>query len=131
MCGCLCKSEEDIHKELKISRRAEYISFDKISIIMKQKENNVFKILKENNSSGTGFLCLIPYPDKLNQLPVLITCNHILGSSDIKYGKEIKLSFNNNITKTLVIDESRIVYTSEEKEFDTTIIEIKVNMDSI
>ena len=85
MCGCLCKSEEDIHKELKISRRAEYISFDKISIIMKQKENNVFKILKENNSSGTGFLCLIPYPDKLNQLPVLITCNHILGSSDIKY----------------------------------------------
>ena len=124
MCGCLGE-KEDIHKELIIKHRAKYISFEDLSAITKQKENNVCKIKKGENCSGTGFLCLIPFPDRLNQLPVLITCNHILGKDDIKPGKKINLLFNDKVSKTLIIDESRITYTSEDNEFDTTIIEIK------
>ena len=128
MCGCLVNNNEDqIHKELIIKGRGKYISFDALSVITKQKEKNVYKIIKDENSSGTGFLCLIPYPDRLNQLPVLITCNHILGKDDIIPGKKIQLIFNDKLLKSLELDESRIIYTSEENEFDTTIIEIKAD----
>ena len=126
MCGCsFDNNKEHIHKELIIRRRAKYVSFDELSAIIKQKEKNVCKIIKKENSSATGFLCLIPYHDRLNLLPVLMTCNHILSKEDIMPGKEIQLLFNDKVSKTLKIDESRILYTSEENEFDTTIIEIK------
>ena len=72
-------------------------------------KNNIFQI-NNNNLSGTGFLCIIPFPDKLNQLSVLITSNHVLGNECIKPGKSINLIFNNNISKTLYIDETRKVY---------------------
>ena len=123
MCGCLFNNNEDqIHKELIIKGRSKYISFDALSAITKQKEKNVYKIIKDENSSGTGFLCLIPYPDRLNQLPVLITCNHILGKDDIIPGKKIQLIFNDKLLKSLELDESRIIYTSEENEFDTKLM---------
>ena len=129
MCGCkICdcfKKEEEIKNQVLIEGRPKYISFENIEIIKKQAVKNVCKIRKEKNISGTGYLCLIPHPDKLNPLPVLITCNHILGKDDIKPGKEINLLFNDQIEKILKIDDSRKTYTSNEKEFDITIIEIK------
>lgn len=82
------------------------------------------KIIKDEKHFGTGFLCIIPFPDKLNQLPVLITCNHVLSKEDIKNGKEITLNFADISTKKLIIDKSRKVYTNDKK-FDLTIIEIK------
>ena len=129
MCGCeICsKDEEDINKQLIIKGRSRYISFDELSIINKQKENNVFKIIKDEKTYGTGFFCLIPYPDKLNLLPVLFTCNHVLGAEEIKPGKEIKLLFNDKELKIIKIDKNRKAYTSPQNEYDTTIIEIKDN----
>ena len=85
-------------------------------------DTNVCKIIKEK-STGTGFLCIIPFPNKLNLLPVLITCNHILGEKDLMEGKEIKLEINNKIKK-LSINNSRKIYT-DEKNCDITIIELK------
>ena len=106
------------------NKKDENLSFLE-SIIFKQKQNNICKIIKKNNIFGTGFLCLIPYPDKKNTLPVLFTCNNILEYDDINPGKEIKLLFNNNFEKILKIDESRLTYTSDINEYNVTIIEIK------
>ncbi len=115
----------EIHREKKIPGTPDAIWFEGLAIINEQKENNVCIIVKENNVTGTGFLCLIPFPDKLHPLPVLFTCNHVLNADDIKPGKEIKIIFNDKIEKILKIDVSRMTYTSEENEFDTTIIEIR------
>ena len=65
----------------------------------------------------------MPYPDRFNLLPVLITCYHVLGSDDIKEGNEIKLIYNGE-TKIINLN-GRKIYTSNEKEFDITIIELK------
>ena len=111
--------------EAKIPGIPDAISFEGLEIIKEQKENNVCKIVKENGITGSGFLCIIPFPDKLHPLPVLLTCNHVLKDDDIKPGKEIKLIFNDTIEKILKIDDSRMIYTSQENEFDTTIIEIR------
>ena len=111
--------------EAKIPGTPDAISFEGLEIIKEQKENNVCKIVKENDLTGTGFLCLIPFPDKLHPLPVLFTCHHVLNDDDVKPGKEIKLIFNDKIEKILKIDSSRMIYTSKEEEYDTTIIEIK------
>ena len=45
-------------------------------------EYSVYKIVTEK-TTGTGFICRIPYPNELHKLPVLITCNHILEEDDI------------------------------------------------
>ena len=111
--------------EIKPSGAPDSIPFEGLAVIKEQKDNNVCKIIKENNLTGTGFLCIIPFPDKLHPLPVLMTCNHVFNDEDIKPGKQIKLIFKDKIEKILNIDNSRITYTSKEDEFDTTIIEIK------
>ena len=85
----------------------------------------IFCLVKSDKSCGTAFLCIIPFDTKLKPLAVLITCNHVLTSEDVKYGKEIKLIINDNKTKTLFLDESRKIYTSNEKKYDITMIEIK------
>ena len=113
-----------INAEIIIKKSLNNTPFDFLSYISKQREN-VFKIMKEDKIIGSGFLCIIPYPDKLNLLPVLFTCNRVLNNEDIKSGKEINLIFKNNKNKILKIDESRKIYTSDKKENDVTIIEIK------
>ena len=100
------------------------ISFKDYDIFIEQNKYSVCKIIKDDKQFGTGFLCIIPFPDKLNQLPVLITCNHVLTAEDIKIGKEINLNFADIYTKKLCIDKSRKVYTND-KTYDLTIIEIK------
>ena len=124
MGACGQNSIETIN-EVKIPGTPDAISFEGLAVINEQKEKNVCKIIKENNITGTGFLCIIPFPDKLHPLPVLMTCNHVLNEDDIKPEKQIKLIFNDKIEKILKIDNSRMVYTSKENEFDTTIIQIK------
>ena len=124
MGACGQNSIETIN-EVKIPGTPDAISFEGLAVINEQKEKNVCKIIKENNITGTGFLCIIPFPDKLHPLPVLMTCNHVLNEDDIKPEKQIKLIFNDKIEKILKIDNSRMIYTSKENEFDTTIIQIK------
>ena len=121
--GCYYKKSTE--NEAKFPGAPDAISFEGLEIINEQKEKNVCKIVKENGVTGTGFLCIIPFPDKLHLLPVLFTCYHVLNDDDIKIGKEIKLIFNDKIEKILKIDNSRMIYTSKENEFDTTIIEIR------
>ena len=100
------------------------ILFEDYKKFNKQNKYSVCKIIKDNKLLGTGFLCIIPFPDKLSQLPVLITCNHVLPKDDINIGNEINLNFEDNCTKKLYIDKSRKVYTNDKK-YDITIIEIE------
>ena len=60
----------------------------------------------------------------INLLRVIITNNHILEENDIKQGKIINFSLNNDKLKfNILIDNDRKTYTN--KEYDVTIIEIK------
>ena len=104
---------EKLNKNTKIS--SEYL--EKIMI----QQNCICKIVScdSNEVNGTGFLTLIPFPDKLINLPVLITCNHII-NRDVK---KVKLFLNDKIEKILVLDNSRKIYVNDEK--DIIIIEIK------
>ena len=101
------------------------VTFKELANINEQNQYYICKILKDDKSYGTGFLCIIPFDNILKPLPVLITCNHVLSSEDIKYGKEIKLIIDDKNIKTLIIDESRKIYTSDKDKYDITMIEIK------
>ena len=107
------------NKEAFYNNMANYLNFNQLKIIEKQKENSVCKIINGNKLFGTGFLALIPYPDRLNPLPVLITCNHVVSGNE----KEIKLIFNDSLERTLKLNNTRKIYTNNLK--DITIIEIK------
>ena len=117
------KNKDEIKREDHIIGHAKSISKFAMSKINEQMDNSVCKIINQK-SKGTGFICSIPFPNKLISLPVLITCYHVLGSEELKPGKEIKLIFNGN-EKTLQLNESRKIYTSNEKEYDISIIELK------
>ena len=108
-------------KEKYLNDAIEPISIDILKIIIEQTEKSIYKIKCKNGENGTGFFCLIPFPDKLNVLPVLITNNHVL---NITEGKKIIFTMNNDkISKHITIDESRKTYTNEK--YDITIIEMK------
>ena len=88
--------------------------------MIKQKDYNVFQVINNDEEKlvyGTGFLCLIPFPDILNRKPYFITCYHVLKGNE----KKVKLKINETI-KTLKLD-SRKMYC--DKEQDITMIEIK------
>ena len=103
-----------------------------LSIIMEQF-NNICKIFCDK-STGTGFFCLIPFPNKYTLISVLITNYHILNENDISINKKIKFLINKDKSiNEILINDSRKTYTS--KLYDITIIEIKksdgINLNSI
>lgn len=105
----------------------KYLTHDALSVnyLIKMLSKNKKCIVKIyiNNSTGTGFLCKIPFPNYNNLLPVLITCNHVINENNIIEGKEIKMTFEEDkIFKSIIMDGKRKFYSN--KDFDTTIIEI-------
>ena len=78
------------------------ISFKDYDIFIEQNKYSVCKITKDDKQFGTGFLYIIPFPDKLNKLPVLITCNHVLSREDISIGKTINLILQIFILKNYI-----------------------------
>ena len=103
--------------------------------ILFQMENCICKIYNEReNKVGTGFFCKIPFPNKSKNLYVLITCNHVLDKNNLTQGTEIKFTLNDDtITKKIVINNSRRIYTRtlKENEKDITMIEIDPEKDNI
>ena len=92
------------------------------TILEQIKSGNIFKILLDKDASGTGFFSLLPFPNKSQLLPVLMTNNHVLEERHIKVGEKIKLLINDK-EQYIIIDEKRRTYTNEK--YDITIIEIK------
>ena len=122
----ISSDKSDCKREKKIKDHLIGINVDQMKIFLQQMEKSICKIKCKKGGHGTGFLCIIPYPSKLKQLPVLITNNHVLSESDIGKKQIIEYSMDNdNIKGKIFIDDLRKTYTSEE--YDTTIIEIKEN----
>ena len=118
----ICDSKSNIEKSYKNENyKKELISPIKIKRVIEQMNKSICKIITEK-SKGTGFLFLILYPNIINPLKVLITCNHIF--NDLKIGNKIKLIFENK-EKIIIIDEFRRAYTN--KEHNITIIQLKEN----
>ena len=103
------KKEKPIKEEAMFPGHVEPLPLSKINIIIEQMKKSICKIDKEN-LKGTGFLCLIPYPNRLSLLPVLITCNHVL--NDLKIETKTKLIFNGK-EKIIIIDKFRKTYTNK------------------
>ena len=123
------EQNEPYKKEIDLEDHPNPISMEQMKYILKQMEKSIYKI-KCKKGFGTGFLCLIPFPTKLNLLPTLITNNHVLSEQDIATNQKIEYSFNDDSqSNTIIIDEDRKKYTNTE--YDITIVEIKINVDKI
>ena len=108
--------------------------FKKEDVFIYQQKNHICKIYIYLNNllSGlaNGFFCLIPYPDENHLIHALITTYRTINETFIKQNKEIKLTLNNDSEKrTIKIDDNRKIYMN--KDYDTTIIEIKPEIDKI
>jgi len=88
-------SNQNYLKEKALYNASEPISIDILKTIIEQTEKSICKIDCNEEGKGTGFFCVIPFPDKFNLLPVLITNNHVLPKKDISKEKIIKFSLNN------------------------------------
>ena len=111
--------------EIKPPNSAKSIYIEDLQKYPKEMQN-VCKI-ETKRGKGTGFLCYIPFPDKIHLLPVLITNNHILNEEDISIGKKINFSINNEEKfYEIIIDDSRKTFT-KKPPYDITIVELKPN----
>ena len=119
--------EEEI-KERFIENSFSSISIEGIINIEDQMKNCICKI-KNGRIKGTGFFWKIPINDK-DQIPMLITSNHVLNENNIKYRGKIKVSFyNDKIFKEIIIDDDRRIFSDEI--LDVTFIEINIKKDNI
>ena len=105
------------------------LTSESIEVILSQMKRNICKIYMDDGSTGTGFFCKIPYPDKSLLIPVLVTNNHLIDDSHLRKDKYIIFTINNDTIKYKIIIGERKVYTS--KLYDTTIIEIFEDKDNI
>ena len=85
-------------------------------------------IIKNCCRRGSGFCCSIPLPNEKTKIPVLMTCNHVLGEEELRMGNEIIAKYDDgNVEIRLKINKNSKIYTN--KNLDVTIIEIKENID--
>jgi len=101
------EKNESYKKEIGLEGHASPISMEQMKYILKQMERSIYKI-KCNIGKASGFLCLIPFPTKLNLLPTLITNNHVLSEKDIAINQKIQcLLKDDSEFKTIIIDDNR------------------------
>ena len=101
------------------------VSFENTISIINQMKKSICKVRISQNS-GTGFFCKIPFPDKSNMLPVLITPSHVLREEILNQkGAKIGIEFDNERNFFELNLNNRIKYIN--REYDVTIIEIKEN----
>jgi hypothetical protein len=92
------------------------ISYDCNKKIIEQMEKNIFKI-KIGNEQGTGFFCKIPFPNKENMLPVLITNNHIIKENILyKNNEEIHLNIKGEKDIKTINLNNRLKYTNKDQD---------------
>ena len=93
--------------------------------------NCICKVKCNNGKYINGFLCVIPFINIHNILPVLIIYNNIVDNKELKDGKKIYFNKEKTIYE-IIIDSSRKTFT--DKKYNITFIEIlekdKINIDS-
>ena len=104
------------------------ISFEQTKIILEQMENYICKIIIDNDTKGTGFLCKIPLHGDNKLAPVLITNNNVINDDILARKKDIIIkSFCTSSIKQKTLNLSnRTAYNN--KKLGISIIEI-VNKD--
>ena len=113
----------DAQNENKINECPDVISYDSTLEIIEQMKKMICRINIEKDQ-GTGFFCKIPFPDKNNMLPVLITNNHIINQNILdKQNMKISVYIKESNDKKHIMLNDRKKYTN--KDYDITIIEIK------
>ena len=121
---------DSLVREKDIEDNAISIPTSALEIISDLAKKSICKIKSNQEEIATCFFCAIPFPDKYNKLPVLVTNNHVLKSEDIKDGKIIRFSKNNGEHKfEIKMCVKRKKYTNEK--YDITFIEIKKDVDNI
>ena len=85
----------EIKKEKLIKKQPVSISKEGIKKILFQIENCICKIYLKNDKIRIGFLCKIPFHNKL--LPVLMTNKNIFNENDKIIKTKIKIIININI----------------------------------
>ena len=65
------------------------ISFEQAKKILEQMENYICKIIIDNDTKGTGFLCKIPLHGDNKLTPVLITNNNVINDNMLARKKDI------------------------------------------
>ena len=114
-------SDADVEEEGSIDISPIPVSINNIEKILQQMKKCVCKIKKEKQK-GSGFFATFPYKSTFKN--VLITNEHILNKDDLKVGKILKVSINNEEEyKEIEMDGKRLILVNEEK--DLTIIEIR------
>ena len=113
----------EFQKETAFTGYPKIISFDCSQKIIEQMAKDICKI-NISEEQGTGFFCKIPFPNKDNMLPVLITNNHVI-NNNILNSNNAKIPFiiKDDINKIKINLKNRKKYTNEK--YDITIIEIK------
>ena len=97
------------------------ISFECTKKILEQMRNCICKI-RIGNKRGTGFFCKIPFTNKNNIISVFITNNHAIN----KLNDEISIYIEGESKERKIFTNSdRMIYMSDENNYDITIIEIK------
>jgi len=118
------EDSREYNEEAKIGQHSKSLNAFQMKKATSQMENCVCKIKLDNEKTGTGFFCLIPFPKKSSPLQVLITCNHVLNEQNLLEGAKIDFSLNNEKDqKSITISNSRKTFTDHGK--DITFIEIK------
>ena len=123
------QTEKNITKiDIEKKPKKELLSQAQTIKLMNQQKKSLCKIQTKKGISS-GFLCCIPDP-------VLISSNKVLGEEELKTGKEIIISFNNDETfKIINIDKKRITFTidktDDEVEVGISIIEIRPIEDNL
>ena len=121
-----------MNEEIKIKNSVDPVNILRTKRILNQMMNCVCKIkIKCNNQEriiakdayGTGFFCKVPLNENKN-VTCLMTNYHILNEKYFEGKKEINLLLNDDSeAKVIDLNIKRIIYYN--KEFDTTIIELK------
>ena len=104
------------------------ISFEQTKKILEQMGNYICKIIIDNDTKGTGFLCKIPLHGDNKLTPVLITNNNVINDNMLARKKDIIIkSFCSSSIKEKKLNLSnRTAYNN--KKLGISIIEI-VNKD--
>ena len=123
------EQKEKVTKEIPKNKKIDY---ENLEIIKQQKKNCICKINDKDGNEASGFLCMVPFPNFFNLLPVLVTNSNLMKQKDINNGIQLKITFNNdgkeNI-KTITIDNTRKIFLGNKQEFNIAIIEIMLEDD--
>ena len=120
---------KDTQKQSLIIGKSAPVSIENEVKINEQMKKFICKIIL-NNKFGTGFICIIPFPDKFNLLPVLIMNKSVINKDELQRFKSLEITFDNDREEKIInITPERKIYSSQK--FDLTFIEIIPKIDGI